>query len=75
MEAHYDTAAIIASIIGTGIALWRINKSGIDRLHGDLGNVRDDLSGVRRDVGDLRERMARLDGLFDGFTKRSGEQA
>ena len=75
MEAHYDTVAIIASIIGTGIALWRINKSEMDRLHSDLGNVRNDLSGVRRDVGDLREHMARLEGLFDGFTKRSGEQA
>ena len=25
---------------------------------------------VDRDVADLRERMARLEGLFDGFTKR-----
>lgn len=25
---------------------------------------------VRRDVADLRERMARLEGLFEGFTKR-----
>ena len=25
---------------------------------------------VRRDVGELRERMARLEGLFEGFTKR-----
>ncbi len=24
---------------------------------------------MRRDIGDLRERMARLEGLFDGFTK------
>ncbi len=25
---------------------------------------------VHRDVGELRERMARLEGLFEGFTKR-----
>ena len=25
---------------------------------------------LRRDVGDLRERMARLEGLFEGFTGR-----
>ncbi len=25
---------------------------------------------VREDVADLRERMARLEGLFDGFTRR-----
>ena len=28
------------------------------------------LDRVRRDVGELRERMARLEGLFEGFTKR-----
>lgn len=26
---------------------------------------------LHRDIADLRERMARLEGLFDGFTKRS----
>ena len=30
---------------------------------------------LHRDMSDLRERMARLEGLFEGFTKRSGEQA
>ena len=25
---------------------------------------------MRRDIGELRERMSRLEGLFDGFTKR-----
>ncbi|MCY3856490.1 MAG: hypothetical protein OXF78_09370 [Rhodospirillales bacterium] len=28
---------------------------------------------LHRDVADLRERMARLEGLFDGFTKRERE--
>ena len=27
---------------------------------------------LSRDVGDLRERMARLEGLFEGFTRREG---
>lgn len=25
---------------------------------------------LRRDVGDVRERLAKLEGLFEGFTKR-----
>ena len=25
---------------------------------------------MRRDIADLRERMARLEGLFEGFTRR-----
>ena len=28
------------------------------------------LRGLHRDVADLRERMARLAGLFEGFTRR-----
>ena len=27
---------------------------------------------LSRDVGDLRGRMARLEGLFEGFTRREG---
>lgn len=30
---------------------------------------------LSRDVGDLRERMARLEGLFEGFTRREGSAA
>ncbi|GEM_PF-5698086 len=36
----------------------------MNRLHGALTDI-------RRDVGELRERMARLEGLFEGFTKRA----
>ena len=28
------------------------------------------IDGLRREVSGLRERMARLEGLFEGFTKR-----
>ncbi len=28
---------------------------------------------VRRDIADLRERMARLEGLFQEFTRRGGQ--
>ena len=62
MDAHYDTPAIVASIIGVGVALW----------HGNV-RIHNDLNGVKYDIADLRDRMARLEGLFEGFTKRSGE--
>ncbi len=35
-----------------------------------LGFVGPALRELRRDVGDLRERMARLEGLFEGFAGR-----
>ena len=30
---------------------------------------------LHRDVGDLRKRMARLEGLFEGFTRRESPPA
>ena len=59
VEAHYDTLAIVVSVIGVGVALWRGNV----RIHNGL-------DAVKRDIADLRARMARLEGLFEGFTKR-----
>ena len=31
------------------------------------------LKDIHRDIGDLRERMARLEGLFEGFTGRTAQ--
>lgn len=62
MEQHYDTLAIIVAILGTGIALWLAGKASTDRLHNDMRNV-------QRDIGDLRERMARLEGTVDVLAK------
>ena len=62
-----DTIAIIASIVvsiaGAGIALAAVIIRAQHATHRDIGEV-------RRDVADLRERMARLEGLFEGFTRR-----
>jgi hypothetical protein len=47
---------VLVAIFGTGIAL--------------AGLILPDLRSMKRDIGDLRERMARLEGLFEGFTRR-----
>ena len=51
-----DTITIVIAVIGTGIALAVLIVPSLREL--------------RRDVADLRERMARLEGLFEGFTRR-----
>ena len=51
-----DTIAIVVAIVGTGIVL--------------AGLIVPSLRELRRDVAGLRERMARLEGLFEGFTRR-----
>lgn len=49
----------ILTIIGCTIALAAIILPGQQAM--------------RRDIADLRERMARLEGLFEGFTRRERE--
>ena len=51
-----DTIAIVVAIVGTGIVL--------------AGLIVPSLRELRRGVAGLRERMARLEGLFEGFTRR-----
>ena len=51
-----ELVAILCTIVGVGIALG--------------GLIVPSLAILRRDVVDLRERMARLEGLFEGFTGR-----
>ena len=65
------------AIIGAAIALAAVilpslhaMRRDIAGLHHDIAGVHRDIAGVHRDVADLRERMARLEGLFEGFTRR-----
>ena len=51
-----DTIAIVVAIVGTGVVL--------------AGLIVPSLRELRRDVADLRERMARIEGLFHGFIRR-----
>ncbi|WP_420441509.1 hypothetical protein [Candidatus Palauibacter sp.] len=53
------------TIIGATIAL-------VGAFTPVLMGIRRDLTGLTRDVADQRERMARLEGLFEGFIRREG---
>ena len=59
-----SVSAELVSILAVGVALASLTLTG---LHG----VSTELNDVRTDVGDLRERMARLEGLFEGFIKKA----
>ena len=50
---------ILVAVFGTGIAL--------------AGLILPNLRSMKRDIADLRERMARLEGLFEGFTRRESK--
>ena len=48
---------------------------GVAMLGVWLGGIRPQLRDLSRDVADLRERMARIEGLFEGFTGRQPKEA
>lgn len=56
-----EVSAELVAILAVGIALAGLLLPGQREL--------------RRDVADLRERMARLEGLFEGFTSRGAEKS
>ena len=58
-----DTLTIVIAIVGTGLVL-----AGL--IVPSLRDLRRDIARIHRDIGDLCERMARLEGLFEGFTRR-----
>ena len=53
----------IIAVIGAALALAAVI---LPSLHA----MRRDIAGIHRDIADLRERMARIEGLFEGFTRR-----
>ena len=57
----------MVSIIGTGIVLGLVIVPGQQES-------RRDSAGSRREIGDLRESMARLEGLFEGFMNRQKDK-
>lgn len=55
-----ELIAILAVGVALGVPLWAAMR-----------DLRRDISALAQDMGDLRERMARLEGLFEGhFGKR-----
>lgn len=58
------------AVIGTAIALAAVILPSLHAMRRDIAGLRRDIAGVHCDVTNLRERMARLEGLFEGFTRR-----
>ena len=52
------------------VTLWVTTMGFLWGLHRDMGNLRKD---VGKDTADLRERMARMEGLLEGFVARPQE--
>ena len=72
----------ILTMLGVGVSLglfvWRINADmeqrldrRIDRLADDHRTLVGEISGLRERMGQVDGRMARIEGLIDGFVRRT----
>ena len=59
----------IVSVVAILGFLWKLHHEVSD-LHKDMADLRKD---VGNDIADLRERMARMEGLLEGFVGRAPE--
>ena len=72
---------LIIAVVSVGVALGMLivtlhqtTSAAIRDVRSDVANLREevhrDISDLRDRMGGLEQRMARLEGLFDGYTKR-----
>ena len=61
---------LIVAILAVGVSLGGLIINGQRSSSRGIAGIRTEMTEMRKDLADLRERMARLEGLFEGFTKR-----
>lgn len=67
-------AAIVVSVITVIGFLWNIQTT-VNSLHSNLNAVNAIIIAVQRDIGDLRERMARVEVKLDAHLEMTHESA
>lgn len=79
MNGRGQIIAIVAVGVGLGGLILngqRVTNSAIAELRVEVADVRNEVAVLRTevqaDIADLRERMARLEGLFEGHLNREG---
>ena len=60
----------IIAIIAAAIALAAAILPGQHAMRGDIAGLHRDIVGVHSEVAEIRERMAKLEGLIEGYTRR-----
>lgn len=64
-----NSKGLIIAVTGVGVSLGILTSALGTMILSGQESLRRDVSTLQEDVGDLRERMARLEGLFEGHVK------
>ena len=64
-----ELIAIVAAPVMTPGFLWS-RRRGVASVHRGTAGEHRGIAGLHREVAAVGERMARLEGLFEGFTRR-----
>ena len=68
-------SAELIAMVATGVTMLGVLVTLGGLILNGQAALRRELEQVRGDMGDLRTRMARLEGLFEGFTGRRADMA
>ncbi len=60
---------LIIAVISVGVGLGGLTLNGQRTTNRAIEGLRVEMTEVRSDIADLRERMARLEGLFEGHVQ------
>lgn len=64
------------TVIGTGVVILLAIAASNRQLRGEMNELRGQMSGIHAEIGRLRERMAKLEGLLEGLREAiSGRKA
>ena len=64
------------TVIGTGVVILLAIAASNRQLRGEMSELRGQMSGIHAEIGRLRERMAKLEGLLEGLREAiSGRKA
>ena len=55
------------TVIGTGVVVLIAIAASNRQLRAEMNGLRDQMNGIQADLGRLRERMAKLEGLLEGL--------
>ena len=60
------------TVIGTGVVILIAIAASNRQLRGEMSELRGEMNGIHAEIGRLRERMLKIEGLLEGLREAIG---